>query len=79
MFTSLEHYKLMGHQVSVYEVMDELVCASHCLRTCRCQSFNLKKRPNGRFLCHLNNVSKNDFPDDFVFANRERYIYYERV
>ena len=70
-FTSQENYKLMGHKITQYKVREEFVCASYCLRTCRCQSFNVWKRPDGQYLCQLNNATEKEFPDDFIATDRE--------
>ncbi|XP_074617862.1 C-reactive protein-like isoform X2 [Acropora palmata] len=71
--------RLGRHVITHYIVRDELTCSSHCLRDCRCKSFNIRKRPEGGFQCQLNNATHKEFPRDFLSPGKKRDSYYEML
>jgi len=75
-FTSQANSRLMGHKITQYIVTHEFVCASHCLRICRCQSFNIRKRQDGQYLCQLNSATDKEFPNDLILTNHESATYH---
>lgn len=71
--------RLGRHVITHYIVRDELTCSSHCLRDCRCKSFNIRKRPEGGFQCQLNNATHKEFPRDFLSPGKKGDSYYEML
>lgn len=71
--------RLGRHVITHYIVRDELTCSSHCLRDCRCKSFNIRKRPEGGFQCQLNNATHKEFPRDFLSPGKKEDSYYEML
>ena len=79
MFTTQANSRLMGHKITNYIVRDEFACTSYCLRNCRCQSFDLRKRPDGKYLCQLDSATAKEFPEDLIDTGDRNDMHYGMV